>query len=300
MPFAMGSYPAMVVIKGKVYIGGGWAPSHKDRQTVMEYDPRRDKWATLPQYNCTNFGMAVWKDHLVLVGGINVATKEKSSKLGVLDNTSWTYPLPSMPTARRSPTVITFDKRWLVVIGGKYEENGTQLTDVEVLDTTSDHWYKGVPLPQPLSHASAGIIGSTCYVLGGFSSKGSSSKTVFSIPLNNLITQALSASAPASPSQCHVHVLWQTLPDTPFVHSTALALNGALMAIGGESALQITNRAIYLYQSSSKRWFKIGELPTRRTKCACTVLSNGAVIVAGGSAAINSSLSQAVEIAEFS
>ena len=46
-------------------------------------------------------------------------------------------------------------------------------------------------------------------------------------------------------------------------------------------------------------WFKTGELPTRRTRCACTVLSNGAVIVAGGSAAINSSLSQAVEIAEF-
>ena len=291
MPFAMGSYPAMVVIKGKVYIGGGWASLLKDRQTVMEYDPQRDEWTTLPQYNCTNFGMAVWKDHLVLVGGINVATKERSSKLGVLDNTSWTYPLPPMPTARRSPTVINFDKRWLVVIGGKYEGSGTQLADVEVLDTTSDHWYKGVPLPQPLSHASAAIIGSTCYVLGGFLSK-SSSKKVFSVSLNDLITQALSASAPPStPSQCHV--LWQTLPDTPFVYSTALALNGALMAIGGEIA-------IYFYQSSRKSWFKMGELPDGRTKCACTVLSNGAVIVAGGNASINSNLSQTVEIAELS
>ena len=35
----MGSYPSAVVVKGKVYIGGGWAPSDEHKQTVIEYDP---------------------------------------------------------------------------------------------------------------------------------------------------------------------------------------------------------------------------------------------------------------------
>ena len=60
------------------------------------------------------------------------------------------------------------------------------------------------------------------------------------------------------------------------MHSTALALNGALLAVGGVS------KAIYLYQPSNWSWVKAGELPTRRDACTCTVLPSGEVIVAGG------------------
>ena len=168
MPFAMGSYPPAVVIKGKMYVGGGWAPSDEHKRTVMEYDPYRDEWATLPQYNHIHFGIAVWNDHLVLVGGINVTTKEQSPILGVIVDTTWKHPFLPMPTARRSPTVVVFDNRWLVVIGGKCKDDGTRLSDVEVLDTISGCWHKCAPLPRPLSHGSATTIGNTCYILGGF------------------------------------------------------------------------------------------------------------------------------------
>ena len=301
MPFAMGSYPTAVVVKGKVYIGGGWAPSDEHKQTMMEYDPYRDEWTTLAPYNHTHFGMAVWKDHVVLVGGIHVTTKEQSPILGVLADATWKHPFLQMPTARRSPTVVTFDNRWLIVIGGKCKDDGTQLSDVEVLDTTSGCWYKCAPLPHPLSHGSAATIGNTCYVLGGFLSRGSPSKKVFSVSLEDLIAQAMSSQLSASSSALTPScTLWQTLPDTPLIYSTAVAINGALLAIGGEW-MWLTNRVIYAYQpaNSNHNWVKVGVLPTGRTRCACTVLSSVAIVVAGGSTSIDSSLSQTVEIAEL-
>ena len=302
MPFTMESYPGAVVVKGKVYIGGGWASSDKHKRTVMEYDPYRDEWTMLPQYSHTHFGMAVWKDHLILVGGIHVTTKEQSSIVGVLDDAVWKHPFLPMPTARRSPTVVTSDNRWLVVIGGKCKDDGTQLSDIEVLDTTTDCWYKCEPLPQPLSHGSAATIGSTCYILGGFSIGGSPSKKVFSVPLEDLIAQAMSSKNASTSAVTPSHTLWQVLSDTPLTYSTALTVRGALLAVGGEW-MWLTNRVIYAYDcqpaSSKRNWVKVGELPTGRTRCACAVLSGVAVIVAGGSTSIDSSLSQTVEVAEL-
>ena len=105
---------------------------------------------------------------------------------------------------------------------------------------------------------------------------GAAFKKVFSVYLDDLISQAVSqpasASTPPTPSP------WQSLPDTPLYSSTALALNGALLAVGGDYG----NTAIYHYQSSSRGWVRAGELPTKRSTCTCTVLPSGDLYVAGG------------------
>jgi hypothetical protein len=115
-----------------------------------------------------------------------------------------------------------------------------------------------------------------CYLLGGIT-KGSFQK-VFSVCLDDLISQAVSqpasASAPPTPSP------WQPLPDTPLTYSTALAFNGALLAVGGGGYPAST--AIYHYQPSSRSWVKGGEMPTKRAQCTCTVLPSGDLYVAGG------------------
>ena len=46
----------------------------------------------------------------------------------------------------------------------------------------------------------------------------------------------------------------QSLPDTPLTRCTALAFDGALLAVGEDS--------IYHYQPSSRSWVEAGELPT--------------------------------------
>ena len=94
----------------------------------------------------------------------------------------------------------------------------------------------------------------TCYLLGGIIEGYHSSKKVFSVCLDDLISQAISqqpasASAPPTPSP------WQSLPDTPQDNSTALTFNGALLAVGGDYP---GSTAIYHYQLSSRSWIKAG------------------------------------------
>ena len=93
--------------------------------------------------------------------------------------------------------------------------------------------------------------------------------------LDELISQAVSQSAgtisPAAPSP------WQTLTDPSLAYSTVIVLNGAMLAVGG-----LDSSAIHHYQPSTRNWVKVGNLPTKRWMCACTVLPNGEIFVAGG------------------
>ena len=163
-----------------------------------------------------------------------------------------------------------------MVIGGYGD--GTALTRVEILDITESlQWYQAESLPQPCNQMPSATIGNMCYLLGGFITGIEPSKKVLSVCLEDLISQAVSqpasASAPPTPS------LWQSLPDTPLTYSTALAFNGALLAVGGEL---LGSSAIHVYQPNSNRWVKAGELPTSRCDSSCVVLPNGEVLVAGG------------------
>ena len=191
MPIVMWGYPRVAVFKGKVYIGGGRASSSaRERQTVMVYDPQQDSYDTLPPYTHKHFAMAVVNNQLVLVGGLDAQTNKDSNKLGVWNEQSkiWTHPLPPMTTACNSPSVAAHNNRWLVVIGGNGD--GGALSRVEILDTCLRQWYHGAPLPQTYCQVLPATIGSMCYLLGGFTKVATPSNKVFSICMDDLISQA--------------------------------------------------------------------------------------------------------------
>ena len=275
----MWAYPSVVVFKEKVYIGGGGASSDRDKRTVVVYDPKRDSCNTLPPYAYKWFSMVVVNDQLVLVGGMELPTNKMTNKLGVWNEQSkrWTHPLPPMTTACNSPSVATHN-RWLVVMGGLGYSDETAPSRVEILDTIESlQWYQAASLPHPCNRVPSATIGNMCYLLGGFLTVIEPSKKVLSVCLDDLISQAVSqpasASTPPTPSP------WKSLPDTPLIYSTALAFNGALLAVGGK---HLGSSAIHVYQPSSNRWVKAGELPTERCDSSCVVLPNGEVLVAGG------------------
>ena len=309
MPFKVGDCPQAVIVKGKVHIGGGWSLSGKDRHTVLVYDLQHDVWITLPPYEYERFGLATVKDQLVLIGGLDTSTHESVTDLGVWNEQlqKWEKPFPPMPTARRSPVVITHSNRWLVIVGGELGDLEV-VSVVEILDTILNQWYHGVPcpIPSPCYCASAVTVGNTLYALGGYTTDGAESRRVISVDLDELIsiarrqppietelnpekslhalsismlraTKAISAAfMPPSESP------WKTLADTPLAHTTALVLKGALLTIGGleRSCLR---KDIYVYQSDSNKWIKAGELQAERAMCACTVLPAGRdILVAGG------------------
>ena len=276
MPFEVWGYPSVVVLKDKVYIGGGIA-SADNEQIVIVYDPKQDSCDTLPPYTYNYFSMAVVNDQLVLVGGSEAHNySEKTNKLGVwnVQSREWTHPLPPMTTACDSPSVATHNNRWLVVMGGSYSGDENDLSRVEILDTTESlQWYEAASLPQPCYQVSSATIGNMCYLLDGFTDDDPTNKA-FSVCLDDLISQAVSQSS-ASPTSSP----WQSLPDAPLTQSTALAFKGALLTVGGEV---YGNSAIHIYQPSSKQWVKAGELPNKRCVSGCIVLPSGEVLVAGG------------------
>ena len=274
MPNHMNYYPEAVVInRNQVYVGAGSTRDFREREVVMVYEIATDRWSELPPYDCHWFGMVSinGNHHLVLVGGVDIqsGTGKRTNKLGMWDEETnkWVHPYPPMPTARSGPTVTNFNDRWLIAAGGYNVVEGP-LTTVEILDVLSCCWYCASPLPTEQFKMSSAIIGNMWYLLGGY--PYGSSQQVLCVCLDDLIYQALyQLITPSSP--------WKKLPDTPAAKSTALSLDGCLLAAGG-----VCNMAIHLYQPSSRSWVKVWDLTSNKRECACTVLPNGEVFVVGG------------------
>ena len=275
MPLGMSFYPQAIVLNGKVYIGGGKS-QQKSMNIVMEYDPQRDLWTILPSCTSIYFGMAILKGQLLLVGGRHSEAlfDKTTNHLSVWDQTSlqWQSPfLPLMPTPRCCMAIV-FNDWWIVVAGGRNDKK-EMLTKVEILNISKGEWIEGAPLPQAAEKMTAAIIGNKVVLLGGANARHGFHNEVFCLSLDNLAPQATSYKSE----------LWQRLPSTPFRCFTALAYNGALLAIGGEDSTTKCS-VIYVYQSGKKCWVKAGDFPTDRVRCACTILPNGEIFIVGGAA----------------
>ena len=278
MPFKMWyGGPSTVVMKGDVYFGGGVAPSDKDERTVYVYSPHSDSYSQLPPYKYRLFSLTVINENkLVAVGGevAGIVT----NKLAVWDEQRhWVFSLPVMNTACSSPAVATYNQ-WLLVAGG-FSEQGC-LSRVEVMNVSSKQWYQVASLPVAKSYMSSTMIGNTWYLMSGFTNQWS--KSVMSVCVEDIISEDIISEAISQPAGANSSTLsrWNSLPNTPSVRSTALAFQGALLAVGGGDLTP--SSTIYLYQPSTSEWIKAGNMPTGRDIPACTVLPNGDIMIAGG------------------
>lgn len=189
-----------------------------------------------------------------------------------------TWPECTLPTACDAATAIAHDNKWLIVAGGR-DDAYRSLSRVNILNLQDGQWYSGAPLPQPTHKMSAAVIGNALVLLGGATSTNELYGTwiVFSVNLDDLIYEAVphrSGHEFASP--------WQRLSDTPVVSCTALAFNGALLAIGGNKPGDSSASHIYLFKPSTRTWVEAGQLQVDRLRCACTVLPSGEIFIAGG------------------
>ena len=82
MPFGMFYYPNVVILKGRVYVGGGTSISGREDQIIMMYDISSDRWNTLPPYRFSRFAMTALNDHLVSVGGLDKQTNKRTNLVG--------------------------------------------------------------------------------------------------------------------------------------------------------------------------------------------------------------------------
>ena len=268
MPIKMGGTVQSVVIGDFVYVGGGWGDNAYDSCTVMKLDLQQDEWTKLPQYSAVYFAMASHANQLVLVGGRVPVTLKTTNQIAVFASGRWTNPYPPMNTVRDSSTAVCVDNH--IIVAGGEDDQRERTSSVEVLDVTSRRWYIAESLPNPLSELKSTLIGNTLYLMGGFDHTRLT-KVVHKVNLNKLITKAVSKQTTPT--------LWQSIENTPLLRSTPLNVGGSLLAVGGSD--DHPSSSIHLYQPDTKTWVKVGDLPTARYDCICSVLPSGEVIVAG-------------------
>ena len=272
----MGDTVQSVVIGESVYIGGGSTLAYNEHNncTVMKLDLQRDEWTMLPQYSAAYFAMTSIENQLVLVGGRDPRPwiRKLTNQIGVFASGKWTHPYPPMNIARQSSTAVCFNN-YIIVAGGWYNQNKHIRTfSVEVLDVASTRWYIAESLPIKREDFKSTLIGHTLYLMGGYDHTGPNK--VHKVDLNELITRAVSEQT--------THTLWQVIEDTPLDRSAPLNVGGSLLAIGGCDDHHSPSSFIHLYQPDTRRWVKVGDLPTAQYDCTCSVLPSGEVIVAGG------------------
>ena len=217
-----------------------------------------------------NFAMTSLTNQLVLVGGWDPVTLKPKNQIALFTSGRWTSPFLPMKTSRWSSTAVCFSNH--IIVAGGFDDRGDTLC-VEVLDVKARRWYTAESLPNPRTALKSTIIGNTLYLMGG-RDHTSSTKVVLKINLDELIIKAVSNEATPT--------LWQVISDTPLKCSTPLSVSGSLIAVGGHNDHDNPSSSIHLYQPDTKKWVKVGDLPTACHSCTCSVLPNGDVILAGG------------------
>ena len=271
MPIKMSSTVQSVVIGDFVYVGGGGAGNDRDNCTVMKLDLQRDEWTKLPQYSAKYFAMTSRANELVLVGGNDTETRKRTNQIALFASEKWTNPYPPMNTARSSSTAVCVNNH--IIVAGGYDDQGKHTSSMEVLDITSRRWFIAESLPNTQTELKSTLIGNTLYLMGG-RDHTRPTKVVQKVDLNELIIKAVSKQATPT--------LWQVISDTKLKHSAPLNVGGFLLAVSGRDDHDHLSSSIHLYQPDTRRWVKVGDLPTARYKCTCSVLPSGEVIVAGG------------------
>ena len=257
-------WPQSVTVDTVVYIAERWPSVSGD---ILRYDLHSQQWMEALQYQYCLCGMTTVSSQLVMVGGCDVSTRKTTNRVAVYSPSqrSWTQPYPPLKTPRYYPAVSTYHHR-LVVAGGRDDSN-TDLATVEILDISVSlcQWLSATALPVSCYRMSAAITHDTLtlYLLGG-----SLDKKVLSVSLSAF------AQKDKPPAQ------WRTLPDAPLEGSTAIAVDGSLLAVGGSHGGQRSS-AIHVYDQENK-WNKVGDLPTERQDCACCLIPSGEILVAGG------------------
>ena len=260
-----------VVLKNKIYVGGGITKSRATDATIYIYAPTADTWSALPS-PARQSALTTYHSQLVLVGGVVVSSGEATNQLWVLqeDEQTWRQPLPAMPTARYGVSAISHLNH-IIAPGGR----DSSFRDMNVVEVYDGHqWMKTDPLPRYCSFMRATIHNETCYLMGGDFQYNS----VFCASLHSLIAK-ITQQSPTS----HISgSVWETLPDVPYVYSATTILGGALVAVGGWDSSLIPSSSLLMYSRLTHSWLHVSDMPVTVRAICTTTLPTGEMMVIGG------------------
>ena len=179
-------YAQTVLIRGKVYVGGGGVTildsdseddseddsdndSVDDDYLIQQYSPTDDRWSTLPPAPVRAFGMGELNGQLMIVGG--ETRRAVTGKVHAFDSSSqkWVESIPPMPTARYNAAVFS-QPSCLTVVGGR-DQDEKELSNIEIFIPQTSQWHTASPAPSPLYNMTTTVIHNKCFLAESFSTK---------------------------------------------------------------------------------------------------------------------------------
>ena len=202
-----------IVIRDRVYCGGGIAA---DEYGVFCYSPSEDTWNTLPACPVQYFGLGQLRGNLVTVGGIQKSggvTNEVYEFDGVTQ--SWKQTIPPMPTARRSPAVLSHHSTLTVAGGNTGIAYSARTSVVEIFIEETFQWHTTEPLPFRWRGASSLLVNNRWYLLGGGAEEETNSNRVVCAHVDLLLQKVLPHDKASTDRDSTNNSAWEVLPNTP-------------------------------------------------------------------------------------
>ena len=199
----------------------------------------------------------------------------------------------------------------IYVLGG-FDRQNRVVDTVEVYDPARDRWESRKPLPMPLHHANAAVVGTRLYVVGSltgndFRAAGATyeydAKTDVWTPRTPMPPGTERGASAVMTLGTRIYVAggfrgasvgdfssydpatdrWESLPPMPGPrdHLVGGVVNGILFAVGGRGpAVGLTGR-VDAFDPNTRTWSARTPMPTPRAGCAAGVIADR-IIVAGG------------------
>ena len=280
-----------------MYVCGGGCSDIGLAQVVQAYNLDKETWTQLPSAPQYNSEAATIDNELVLIAGHEASSGTVTNMVSSWNGQGWEQNIPALPTKRVRPSVMTYGN-YVLVAGGRAEDNQTLLSSIDVLDTTTRQWQTpaNLQLPQPMHEMQMTVCATHMYV--------SSAATAHDATTN---THTTSKSVWQLPARTLVNVLenedrtqLQWAETAPLYYSSRLLQHTAHpLAVGGRFSSYKPTPNIAVYDPRRNKWSTVGQLLEPRVRCAVVSLSRDTFMVCGGCSDARNPLSTLLNTVEL-
>ena len=247
---------------------------------MQVYDLDKATWTKLPPAPQYYSEAAAINNQLVLIGGREASFRTISNMVSTWTEQGWQQDIPAMPTKRARPGVTTYGT-YVIVAGGRAEDEQTLLNSIDVLDTTTLLWSTpaNLQLPWPMYTMQITVSDTHICVAGAgiaydtTTETSRSSNGVWQLPVSTLPKVLM--------GEDHSPHDWEEIAQTPHYRSALLQHTTHPLAVGGHESRKATS-IVAMYDPRSNKWSTVGQLLEPRTKCTVVGLSRHSFLVCGG------------------
>ena len=252
--------------KGRLHVGGGWTPAGgRELARLYSYSPG-ESWFTRLDTPTFLYGLAIFNNHLVLVGGVEYHSRRATNKVWLLQRRGgdggekWKEDaIPPMNTSRYGVTAVGHENL-LIVVGGQ-NDNYKALDTVELYDSKLRQWRSTTALPRSCSDMSSTVVGSHVVFAGG----EEQGREVYRCSVDTIKSQ----------------LQWERLADAPLERSSITSMNGVLLAIGGYTGSS-KSAAMFGFFAHTQSWHHFFDLPLPLYWTSTAVSPTGEIVAVGG------------------